>query len=74
MAMSDVILDLARLREERQQLKDRCVALTEFCASDALFDLDRVDRELLLGQRKHMLDYLTVLDRRIRRFDNMQED
>jgi hypothetical protein len=59
---------LARLRKEREELNEKCVRLAEFLPSPACKALCEFDQADLESQHVAMVIYLTVLDRRIKRF------
>lgn len=65
--MSDIKEWHNRLVEERQQLFDRLSKLTQFIFESEFFcELDPTTQALLRKQRGIMLDYLNILDERVR--------
>ena len=60
---------LIRMDEEAAQLRDRLTKCIAFLDSDASFEIDPYDRDLLMQQRMAMAAYNTYLTQRIERFE-----
>lgn len=57
-----------RVVDEKKELDEKIVKLTEFFRTKTFAYLDSADRHLMLEQRSFMIDYSDALGKRIARF------
>ena len=63
-----------RVRDERDDLRDKVMKLEAFMLGDSFSDIDDSQRILLFQQHRHMDSYLFTLESRIERFEERRDE